>query len=402
VIGFSQGASLALSILYHHEINRPHQPPPFRFVVFICSVLSVSPDPEFNADIIAKYSRYYRLSDESGLEDKGENSNEEEEEEEKTIRTILNPQRFGLDPAIARRASLCDQAMSEHVKKSLGMLSTEVEKEMDGVLQQYISWMRNISHQFSSESSTCALDDESPRMLQAIEAVGSHLEQIMDPGSDSHTRTRSLVPEFIEDCLGQSFINSVVAELIDHAGFVSPSIEILEIGSGSTSCAASVVDRLCNKTLGSARLKKYVLTNRTQAALDSAQGSLIDREVVDFRLLDIGQDPKTQGFEFEKFDYIIFNEFLPTAGDLECRMRNLKGLLKNDGKLLLGAITKAHLRTTFVLGLDPRWWSQYKDDSVPAFPLDEGAWAEVLKKSGFAGVQHIIYDSEDANLINCL
>jgi SAM-dependent methyltransferase len=314
----------------------------------------------------------------------------------------LNPQRFGLDPAIARRASLCDQAMSEHVKKSLGMLSTEVEKEMDGVLQQYISWMRNISHQFSSESSTCALDDESPRMLQAIEAVGSHLEQIMDPGSDSHTRTRSLVPEFIEDCLGQSFINSVVAELIDHAGFVSPNIEILEIGSGSTSCAASVVDRLCNKTLGSARLKKYVLTNRTQAALDSAQGSLIDREVVDFRLLDIGQDPKTQGFEFEKFDYIIFNEFLPTAGDLECRMRNLKGLLKNDGKLLLGAITKAHLRTTFVLGLDPRWWSQYKDDSVPAFPLDEGAWAEVLKKSGFAGVQHIIYDSEDANLINCL
>lgn len=82
MIGFSQGASLALSILYHHEINRPHQPPPFRFAVFICSVLSISPDPEFNADIIAKYSRYYRLPDESGLEDKGENSNEEEEEEE--------------------------------------------------------------------------------------------------------------------------------------------------------------------------------------------------------------------------------------------------------------------------------------------------------------------------------
>ncbi|GFF35586.1 lovastatin diketide synthase LovF [Aspergillus udagawae] len=234
-----------------------------------------------------------------------------------TIRTILNQQRFGLDPATARSASLCDQAISEHVKKSLGMLSTEVEKEMHGVLQQYISWMRNISHQFNSESSTCALDDESPRMLQAIEAVGSHLEDIMDPGSDSHTRTRSLVSEFIEDCLGQSFINSVVAELIDHAGFVNPNIEILEIGSGSTSCAASVVDRLCNKTLGSARLKKYVLTNRTQTSLDSAQGSLIDREVVDFRLLDIGQDPKTQGFEFEKFDYIIFSEFLPTAGDLE-------------------------------------------------------------------------------------
>ncbi|KAF7184331.1 hypothetical protein CNMCM7691_005083 [Aspergillus felis] len=315
-----------------------------------------------------------------------------------TIHTILNPERFSLDPAIARGASLCDQAVSEHVTKSLGMLSTEVGKEMDGVLQKYISWMRDISHQSSSEASTCALDDEPPRMLQAIEAVGSQLKEIMDPGSDSHTRTKSLISWFIEDCLGQSFINSVVAELIDHAGFVSPNIEILEIGSGSTSCAASVLDRLCNKTWGSARLKKYVLTNRTQASLDSAQGSLSDREMVDFRLLDIGQDPKVQGFEFEKFDYIIFNELLPTAGDLECGMRNLRGLLKNDGKLLLGAITKAQLRTTFVLGLDPRWWSHNKDDSVPGFPLDEGAWAGVLEKSGFAGVQHIIHDSEDANV----
>ncbi|OJJ65680.1 hypothetical protein ASPBRDRAFT_189858 [Aspergillus brasiliensis CBS 101740] len=60
VIGFSQGASLALSMLYHHEICHPDRPPPFRFAIFFCAVLSISPDPMFNADIIAKYSRYYR------------------------------------------------------------------------------------------------------------------------------------------------------------------------------------------------------------------------------------------------------------------------------------------------------------------------------------------------------
>ncbi|KAL4877348.1 serine hydrolase-domain-containing protein [Aspergillus karnatakaensis] len=60
VIGFSQGASLALSILYHHEIRHPDRPPPFRFAIFFCAVLSISPDPMFNADLVAKYSRYYK------------------------------------------------------------------------------------------------------------------------------------------------------------------------------------------------------------------------------------------------------------------------------------------------------------------------------------------------------
>lgn len=60
VVGFSQGASLALSILLHDEINRPGQPPRFKFGVFLCSNLVISPDGQFNADAVHKYSRYYK------------------------------------------------------------------------------------------------------------------------------------------------------------------------------------------------------------------------------------------------------------------------------------------------------------------------------------------------------
>ncbi|KIA75493.1 hypothetical protein HK57_00042 [Aspergillus ustus] len=59
VIGFSQGASLAISMLYHHEICHPNRPPPFRFAIFFCAVLSISPDAMFNSDVIRKYARYY-------------------------------------------------------------------------------------------------------------------------------------------------------------------------------------------------------------------------------------------------------------------------------------------------------------------------------------------------------
>ncbi|KAL3479545.1 serine hydrolase FSH [Aspergillus californicus] len=72
VIGFSQGAALALSILYHHEICHPNRPPLFRFAIFFCAVLSISPDPMFNSDIISKYFRYYKQvkQDEASENDK--------------------------------------------------------------------------------------------------------------------------------------------------------------------------------------------------------------------------------------------------------------------------------------------------------------------------------------------
>ncbi|KAL7650347.1 hypothetical protein ACMYSQ_012145 [Aspergillus niger] len=60
VIRFSQGALLTLSILYHHEICHLDRPPLFRFAIFFCAVLSISPDPMFNADIVAKYAEYYK------------------------------------------------------------------------------------------------------------------------------------------------------------------------------------------------------------------------------------------------------------------------------------------------------------------------------------------------------
>lgn len=59
VIGFSQGAALALSYLLQHEIERPHESQPFRFAVFFSGFIPISPDPDFGAEYFAAYSKYY-------------------------------------------------------------------------------------------------------------------------------------------------------------------------------------------------------------------------------------------------------------------------------------------------------------------------------------------------------
>lgn len=69
IIGFSQSASLIMSMLLHRQIHEPHKPPPFRFAIFFCCVVVPSPDQNFNAKLIAKYSKYFKTRDPEDLDD---------------------------------------------------------------------------------------------------------------------------------------------------------------------------------------------------------------------------------------------------------------------------------------------------------------------------------------------
>lgn len=71
VLGLSQGASLAISLLLHHEIRHPNEPPPFCFAVLINPLIAVSPDPNFNSEYIAKYSKFYKNDEKTEPVNKG-------------------------------------------------------------------------------------------------------------------------------------------------------------------------------------------------------------------------------------------------------------------------------------------------------------------------------------------
>lgn len=56
VMGFSQGAALAASVLLHHQISFPQEPPPFRLAIFICGSLPFSIDNDFGVDLTQLFS----------------------------------------------------------------------------------------------------------------------------------------------------------------------------------------------------------------------------------------------------------------------------------------------------------------------------------------------------------
>lgn len=51
IMGFSQGASLAASLLLQRQLDHPSKPPQFQFAIFICGLLPFSPHPDFHKEL---------------------------------------------------------------------------------------------------------------------------------------------------------------------------------------------------------------------------------------------------------------------------------------------------------------------------------------------------------------
>ena len=63
IVGFSQGAGLALSYLLHHRITNPEAPPPFKFALFFSTSFVLSPDPAYKEKEIMAVLRNFTPED---------------------------------------------------------------------------------------------------------------------------------------------------------------------------------------------------------------------------------------------------------------------------------------------------------------------------------------------------
>ncbi|KAK3300901.1 uncharacterized protein B0H64DRAFT_449476, partial [Chaetomium fimeti] len=304
------------------------------------------------------------------------------------------------DEASAAEAQLSDNAAIELIRKALQGLSRheadeEPEKRPEAV-QNYVAWMRSVSGDpipvdgvADQPASPSAVSGTCTR--HAIEAVGVDIGRILgiDSESKSNVLSSAFLADFANRSLGRSFVNSVVADIMDHVGSINPNVEILEIASGSdTTGAAEVLERLGGKN---SRIGRYIWTSPDEESTEAASNNIKPNECLQVRALNIEADVQAQGLSPGKLDYIILDDLLLTTSDLDAALKNIKTLLKPDGRLIVQAITKSQLRTAFVLGSSHAWWR----DGESGERLDELGWGERLKSNGFTGVYQVFRDSDD-------
>ncbi|TLD10619.1 hypothetical protein PgNI_05131 [Pyricularia grisea] len=188
-----------------------------------------------------------------------------------------------------------------------------------------------------------------------------------------------------------------VGQLVQRLAFKEPRARVLEVGGGTGGCTLAVLEALTrDATRGRFDFESYTFTDVSAGFFEAALNKLADwGEMVDYKTLDIEQDPEEQGFEAGAYDLIIACQCLHATRNMEHSLTNVRRLLKPGGRLLLVETTKDILDAQIIFGTLPGWWLGEEESRKDGPNLKLGEWESLLPRTGFSGFDVSVRDCED-------
>ncbi|KAL9112783.1 MAG: hypothetical protein Q9227_003086 [Pyrenula ochraceoflavens] len=191
-------------------------------------------------------------------------------------------------------------------------------------------------------------------------------------------------------------------KLIELYAVKNPGAHVLEIGAGTGGATQTVLEAFGAKGDGSGSLiGHYTFTDVSSGFFEAGKQKLAAWQgMLDFAKLDIESDPVEQSFEAGSYDLIVASMVLHATKDLRKTMSHVRKLLKPGGQAVLVETIQDRLDAQMIFGTLPGWWlgqEPYRNMS-PNVPLH--IWDDVLKASGFTGVDFDISDCEQKDHVN--
>ncbi|KAF5978633.1 polyketide synthase [Fusarium coicis] len=282
-----------------------------------------------------------------------------------------------------------------------------------GFWKLYVEWMRNTIKEFPPlppTDSQVSSAMESSRASIVLSKSGNVTAQMVDLIGENLNRifTREVEPlqvmtegdllyDFYRGAFGTSF-NTNVAEFVGLvAADKSPGVKILEIGAGTGGTTYHVLERLRNAD-GTSKASKYCFTDISPGFLAKAADRFsADASIMEFKTLNIENEPSEQGFSRESYDLIICANVLHATRSIQETLTHCKSLLKPGGRLVLSEVTIKRIFSGFIMGPLPGWWLGEDDGRSGGPLLDVGEWSAALRKAGFSGVDIDIRGDKEAS-----
>ncbi|HLO89367.1 MAG TPA: SDR family NAD(P)-dependent oxidoreductase [Nostocaceae cyanobacterium] len=222
--------------------------------------------------------------------------------------------------------------------------------------------------------------------LSLLERCGTGLAEVLQGGKDP---LQLLFPEgsvnqvenLYQESPGAQVINTLVQQAIATASASLPpgrKIRILEIGAGTGGTTSYVLSQL------PAERTEYVFTDVSYLFTSKAEHKFRDYPFVQYQLLNIEQDPQTQGFASHQFDVILAANVLHATADLRQTLKHVQQLLAPEGLLVLLEAIGRQRSLDLTFGLTEGWWRFADQDLRPSYPLlSPGKWLNLLQELGF-------------------
>jgi acyl transferase domain-containing protein/NAD(P)-dependent dehydrogenase (short-subunit alcohol dehydrogenase family)/acyl carrier protein len=156
---------------------------------------------------------------------------------------------------------------------------------------------------------------------------------------------------------------------------------VLEVGGGTAATTSYLVPALRGK------IGEYIWTDIGAGFVSAARREFAGVEGMRFQMLDLEQEPATQGLAGELFDVLVASNVIHATTDIRHALRHVRSLLKPGGVLLLAETVGRQPWVDLTVGFTDGWW-RFKDrDLRPEYALiGREVWIQVLRESGFGDV----------------
>jgi acyl transferase domain-containing protein/acyl carrier protein/SAM-dependent methyltransferase len=171
-------------------------------------------------------------------------------------------------------------------------------------------------------------------------------------------------------------------------------IKILEVGAGTGGTSAAVFEGIRDHQ---DRLR-YIYSDISVGFTNYGKKQYgEDNPFVEFKILNIENDVKGQGYQPGDFDVVIATNVLHATRDIRRTLGNIKTLLKTNGWIIINEATAVNDFVSLTFGLLEGWWL-YEDaeNRLKGAPLlSAGMWEEILNEEGFGHVFILGQESKD-------
>ncbi|KAH9893811.1 lovastatin nonaketide synthase [Xylariomycetidae sp. FL2044] len=303
------------------------------------------------------------------------------------------------------------------VESTLKYVDEHLNTTYQWFLQDYIKWMRYQRTRLQSGDSLVAqaqvqryLDDTQAHeeLMQNIQAsgiegfffvqIGRRVVQMLCGEVDplDFIFNDGLADRYYDQMLGNDHHSYPASRYLDLLCFKNPSMNVLEFGAGTGGQTKRVLGSMNHN--GVRAWAQYDYTDISPSFFTQARHRFENLGNINFKVFDVSKDPETQKFKPNYYDLIIASHVLHATDRVVDALKNIRKLLKPNGKLLLFETTRPDaIPVGFAFGLLKGWWSPLRCENRSPFSpcLTTKQWDSALKVAGFSGVDVDIPGQEE-------
>ncbi|KAF6811409.1 Lovastatin diketide synthase LovF 5 [Colletotrichum sojae] len=293
----------------------------------------------------------------------------------------------------------CEALCLAYIRRCMDAVSQDGTDKMTWYHQKYVNWFQHVVRHAEGEpvqnieELEARVMDKGASEGKLIKAVGNALSDILNGRRDplDVIFNDKLAEDVYRNGLGSKRCYVQLCNYLDSLAHKNPAMQILEIGAGTGGATRPVMETL---TQHGRRYKHYDFTDISPSFFEQAKEYFeAEQGCMSFRVLNVENDPSSQGFEAGKYDLIVAANVLHATKNIDHTLRNARTLLKPGGKLLLFEITNTDvLLGSFCFGVLPGWWLSEDKDRIWGPLMSAESWRSHLLASGYGGLDAVFDD----------